>query len=239
MNATTTEDAGVCLITGVGPGTGAALARRFATGGYRIAMIARDQERLDALEKEIPNSRGFVCDVADADQFRATLTKVKSEMGAPKIAIHNAVRGTFATFLELDPKDFELNFQINAMGFLHLAQTVVPDMIDAGEGVLLMTGNTSAYRGKPRFAGFAPTKAAQRILAESIARDAGPKGVHVAFVAIDAVIDLPWTRKMFGEESDDFYCQPADIADECYRVAHQAKSAWSFESVIRPFGEVW
>ncbi len=233
------EEGGVCLITGVGPGTGAAMARRFAEGGYRVAMLARDQERLDKLEKEIPNSRGFVCDVADTDGFIATLARVKAEMGAPKIAIHNAVRGTFGTFLEIDPKDLELNFCINAMAFLHLAQTVVPDMIVASEGVLLMTGNTSAYRGKPTFAGFAPTKAAQRILAEAIARDAGPKGVHVAFVAIDAVIDLPWTRKMFGEKPDDYYCQPADIAEECFRVAHQAKSAWSFESVIRPHGEFW
>lgn len=233
------EDGGVCLITGVGPGTGAAIARRFAAGGYRVAMLARDQERLDELEKEIPNAQGFVCDVADTDKFLETLAAIRAEMGAPKIAIHNAVKGTFGTFLEIDPKDFEYNFQVNAVAFLHLAQTVVPDMIGAGEGVLLMTGNTSAYRGKPTFAGFAPTKAAQRILAESIARDAGPKGVHVAFVAIDAVIDLPWTRKMFGEKPDDFYCQPADIAEECYRVAHQAKTAWSFESVIRPFGEVW
>lgn len=233
------EEGGVCVITGVGPGTGAALARRFAAGGYQVAMLARDQARLDELQKEIPDSRGFVCDVADEDAYLKTLATVKAEMGAPKIAIHNAVKGTFGTFLEVDPEDFKYSFQVNTVGFLHLAQAVVPDMIAAGEGVLLMTGNTSAYRGKPNFAGFAPTKAAQRILAESIARDAGPKGVHVAFVAIDAVIDLPWTRKAFGERPDDFYCQPTDIADECYRVAHQAKSAWSFESVIRPHGEVW
>ncbi len=177
--------------------------------------------------------------MADEKAFLATLAEVKSEMGAPKIAIHNAVKGVFGTFLEIDPEDFKYNFQVNTVGFLHLAQAVIPDMTDQGEGVLLMTGNTSAYRGKPTFAGFAPTKGSQRILAESIARTVGPQGVHVAFIAIDAVIDLPWTREMFGEESDDFYCQPADIADECYRVAHQAKSAWSFESVIRPFGEVW
>ena len=233
------EEGGVCLITGVGPGTGAALARRFAAGGYQVAMLARDQARLDELQKEIPDSRGFVCDVADEDAFLSTLATVKAEMGAPKIAIHNAVKGTFGTFLEIDPEDLKYSFQVNTVGFLHLAQAVLPDMIGTGEGVLLMTGNTSAYRGKPNFAGFAPTKAAQRILAESIARDAGPKGVHGAFVAIDAVIDLPWTRKMFGKKPDDFYCQPNDIADECYRVAHQAKTAWSFESVIRPHGEVW
>lgn len=233
------KEGGVCLITGVGPGTGAAMARRFAAGGYRVAMLARNADRLKELESDIQGARAFECDVADTAQFLSTLAAVKSEMGAPKIAVHNAVKGTFGTFLEIDPADLEYNFQVNTMAFLHLARAVVPDMVDAGEGTLLMTGNTSAYRGKPNFAGFAPTKAAQRILAESIARTVGPQGIHVAFVAIDAVIDLPWTRKRFGETSDDFYCQPADIADECFRVAHQAKSAWSFESVIRPFGETW
>ena len=86
---------------------------------------------------------------------------------------------------------------------------------------------------------FAPTKAAQRILLESIAREAGPKGVHVAYVAIDAVIDLAWTREAFPNKPDDFFCQPADIANEVMRIAEQPRSAWSFESVIRPYGEVW
>ena len=94
-------------------------------------------------------------------------------------------------------------------------------------------------RDRPRFAGFAPTKAAQRILLESIAREAGPKGVHAAYVAIDAVIDLPWTREAFKDAKDDFFCKPDDIADECFRIAHQPKSAWSSESVIRPFCETW
>ena len=94
-------------------------------------------------------------------------------------------------------------------------------------------------RGVAAFAGFAPTKAAQRVLAESMARELGPKGVHVAYVAIDAVIDLEWTRKRMPDKPDDFFCKPVDIAEECYRIAHQPKSAWSFTSIIRPFGENW
>ena len=125
------------------------------------------------------------------------------------------------------------------MALLHLARLVVDDMLAAGSGTILSTGNTSAYRGKANFAGFAPSKAAQRILIESIARSHGPKGIHAAFVAIDAVIDVPWTRKMQPDAPDEFFCQPADIADECFHVAHQARSAWSNEVVIRPFGETW
>ena len=125
------------------------------------------------------------------------------------------------------------------MAFLHLARWAAPRMEAAGEGALIVTGNTSAVRGKARFAGFAPTKAAQRILAESIAREMGPKGVHVAFMMIDAVIDLAWTRERNPDKTDDYFIRPADIADEVWHLAHQPRSAWSFVSEIRPFGETW
>jgi short-subunit dehydrogenase len=112
-------------------------------------------------------------------------------------------------------------------------------MVAAGEGAIIVTGNTSALRGKPRFAGFAPTKAAQRILTEAIGRDLGPKGVHVAYLVIDAVIDLEWTRKMFAEAPDDFFISPAAIAEEVWHVAHQERCAWSFNVEVRPFREPW
>jgi NAD(P)-dependent dehydrogenase (short-subunit alcohol dehydrogenase family) len=91
----------------------------------------------------------------------------------------------------------------------------------------------SALRGKASFAGFAPTKAAQRVLAESIARELGPKGIHVAYIIIDAVIDLEWTRKMRPDVPDDFFIQPRDIAAELWHVAHQPRSAWSFNVELR------
>jgi NAD(P)-dependent dehydrogenase (short-subunit alcohol dehydrogenase family) len=103
----------------------------------------------------------------------------------------------------------------------------------------VVTGNTSALRGKANFAGFAPTKAAQRILAESMARTLGPQGVHVAYLVIDAVIDLAWTRQMFGDRPDDFFIQPSAIAEEVWHVAQQPRSAWSFLVEVRPFGENW
>ena len=176
-----------CLITGVGPGTGTALARRFAAGGYRVAMLARDEERLKSLA---------------ADVLRR-------------------------------------NFEVDTMALLELARLAAPAMIEAGDGVILASGNTSAHRGKANFAGFAPGKAAQRILAQSMARSLGPRGVHVAYVTIDAVIDLPWTRQMAPEAPDEYFIQPRNIAAECWHVAHQARTAWSFDVEIRPFGETW
>lgn len=229
----------ICLITGVGPGTGAALSRRFARGGYRVAMLARDRERLTRLEAEVTGSRGYVCDVTGEAAINDTVAQVKDDLGSPEVVIHNAVGGAFGDFLEIEPDTLAYNFQVNTMGLLYLARAVAPDMIAAGKGVIIASGNTSALRGKPRFAGFAPTKAAQRILAESMARTLGPKGIHVAYIVIDAVIDLEWTRKMLSDKPDDFFIQPDAIADTAFHVAHQDRSGWSFNVELRPFGEVW
>jgi NAD(P)-dependent dehydrogenase (short-subunit alcohol dehydrogenase family) len=228
----------VCLITGVGPGTGAALARRFSQG-YRVAMIARDAGRLAALESEIDEARSFPCDVADEGALGATVEKVAAEMGAPRVVIHNAVGGAFGDFLSIEPAVLERNFRVNTLALLHLARRTAPAMIEAGRGAILCTGNTSTYRGKAHFAGFAPTKAAQRILAESMASSLGPKGVHVAYLAIDAVIDVPWTRARMPEKPDSFFCKPDDVAGECWHLVHQPRSAWTFDVTIRPDAESW
>jgi NAD(P)-dependent dehydrogenase (short-subunit alcohol dehydrogenase family) len=229
----------VCLITGVGPGTGSALVERFVAGGYAVAMLARTAERLDALSGAHPDAHAYPCDVADSAALAATIDRIRDEIGAPHTVIHNAVGGAFGHFLDVDPAVLERNFRINTLALLHLAQMTAPAMVEAGEGVILATGNTSAYRGKANFAGFAPSKAAQRILLESIARHAGPLGVHVAYVAIDAVIDVPWTRARMPERPDEFFCKPDDIAEVCFVTAHQPRSAWSFDVTVRPFGEPW
>ncbi len=228
----------VCLVTGVGPGTGRAIAERFSDG-YQVAMLARNEERLAAIVEATPNTSAYPCDVTDFDHLRETVAKVTSELGAPSVVVHNAVGGAFGDFLSIDPEVLNNNFQVNTMALLHLAQAVAPAMIERGEGAIVCTANTSAYRGKANFSGFAPTKAAQRILAESMARHLGPLGVHVGFIAIDAVIDLAWTRKRFPDQPDEFFCKPADIAAEVWHLAHQPKSAWTFDSMIRPFGENW
>jgi NAD(P)-dependent dehydrogenase (short-subunit alcohol dehydrogenase family) len=233
------NEAPLAILTGIGPGTGRALSLRFAAAGYRVAMLSRNAERLSDYAAETPASVAFPCDVSDTPALKDTLARIRSELGIPKVVIHNAVGGAFGSILEIDPVVLERNFQINTMALLHMAQALIPDMIGNGGGAFIATGNTSAYRGKARFAAFAPSKAAQRILLESIARQTGPQGIHAAYVAIDAVIDVRWTRQMMPDKPDDFFCQPSDIADEVYRIAHQPRSAWSFDSIIRPFGEAW
>lgn len=225
----------LALVTGVGPDTGAAVARRFAEGGYRVAMLARNAERLAALEKEIPDSIAIPCDVSDARALESAIAAV----GRPKVVVHNAVGGAFGTFMEVGADTLERNFAINTMALFHLARLTTPAMVEAGEGALIVTGNTSAQRGRAGFAGFAPTKAAQRILAESLARDLGPKGVHVAYLVIDAVIDVPWQRERLPAAADDFFISPASIAGEVFHLAHQPRDAWSFLAEVRPFHETW
>jgi NADP-dependent 3-hydroxy acid dehydrogenase YdfG len=232
-------EAPVTVVSGVGPGTGAAIVRRFTAGGHRVAMLARDRERLSALGAEIEGAHAYPCDVTDEAQIAATVAAIEADLGAPSVLIHNAVGGAFGSFLDVDPKVLEHNFRVNVMGLLYLARALAPDMVARGAGAIIATGNTSALRGKASFAGFAPTKAAQRILAESMARDLGPKGVHVAYVVIDAVIDLAWTRQMYASATDSFFIKPAAIADEIWHVAHQDRSAWSFNVEVRPFGESW
>lgn len=229
----------VCVVTGVGPATGSALVKRFAAGGYRIAMLARDAERLSDLEKSVPDAHAFPCDVSDQGKVDAAITAIEQKLGAPDVLVHNAVGGAFGSFMEIEPQVLNRNFQVNAMGLLYLARRMVPAMVAKGKGAIVVTGNTSALRGRANFAGFAPTKAAQRILSEAMARDLGPKGVHVAYIIIDAVIDTPMQRGRFKDRPDDFFIKPSAIADECFHVAHQDRSAWSFLVEIRPFHEPW
>ena len=228
------------LITGVGEGTGAALVRRFSRGGYKVAMLARNQERLKLLEDEISDSKAYLCDVGNIDTLLNTVEAVRKDMGDPNVLIHNAVAATFDSFLEADPKDLEKNFRVNTTSLLYLARELVHAMVEAGQGAIMVTGNTAALRGIPITAVFAPTKAAQRILSESLARELGPKGVHVAYITIDAAIDTPWTREPFHpDKSDEFFSKPHAIADEVFHVAHQDRSAWSFDVIIRPYAEKW
>ncbi len=229
----------VALIAGVGRGTGGAVSRRFAEGGYRVALLARSESRLREFESEIPGSLAIPCDLTDPAALDDAIARCRAELGEPEVVVHNAARGVWGGFLDIDPAELEENFRVNTMSLLYLARGVAPAMVERGHGAIIVTGNTSAWRGKADFSGFAPTKAAQRILAEAIARELGPKGVHVAYLVIDAIIDLKWTRRRFPELPDERFAKPEAIAETVFHVAHQDRSAWSFNVELRPFAEPW
>ena len=229
----------IALITGVGPGTGSSIARRFSDGGYKVAMIARDKERLKSLEDELEGSKGYSCELRNQEYLNSTIDNIIKDFGYPDVFIHNAVRGTRGNFLEFTSEELQSNFDINVLALHRIAQKVAPEMIKKAKGAIIVTGNTSAHRGKANFGGTASTKAAQKILTESFARYLNPKGIHVAYITIDAAIDLEWTRKAWPDKPDDFFIQPDDIASEVWHIAHQSKSAWTFDHWLRPFGENW
>ena len=229
----------IALITGVGPGTGSSIARRFSDGGYKVAMIARDKERLKSLEDELEDSKGYSCELRNQEYLNSTIDNIIKDFGYPDVFIHNAVRGTRGNFLEFTSEELQSNFDINVIALHRIAQKVAPEMIKKSKGAIIVTGNTSAHRGKANFGGTASTKAAQKILTESFARYLNPKGIHVAYITIDAAIDLEWTRKAWPDKPDDFFIQPDDIASEVWHIAHQSKSAWTFDHWLRPFGENW
>ena len=229
----------VALVTGVGPGTGSSIARRFSDGGYKVAMIARDKERLKSLEDKLEDSKGYSCELRNQEYLNSTIDNIIKDFGYPDVFIHNAVRGTRGNFLEFTSEELQSNFNINVLALHRIAQKVAPEMIKKNKGAIIVTGNTSAHRGKANFGGTASTKAAQKILTESFARFLNPKGIHVAYITIDAAIDLEWTRKAWPDKPDDFFIQPDDIASEVWHIAHQSKSAWTFDHWLRPFGESW
>lgn len=242
----------LCIVTGVGDATGASVVRKFASNGYRVAMIARNRERLSTLEKTIDGAHAFPCDISDLEAFEETLQGVRARLGAPDVLIHNAVSHTFGRLLETDPAELEQNFRVNTTALLYFVRFFVEDMIERGSGTIIATGNTASLRGVANYVLFAPTKAAQRVLCQSLARDLGPQGIHVGYVTVDAAIDVTW----LGETDDvrpawltppsdwpysreDYFADPDGIADEIFHMTHQGKTVWAFETTIRPFAEPW
>jgi NADP-dependent 3-hydroxy acid dehydrogenase YdfG len=223
----------------VGPGTGAALARRFAAADHAVALLARTTQTSETLVRELSGARAYACDATDAASVASTIAAIERDQGPIAVVAYNAGSGTWGTVETIAPAALEAAFRINTLGLLHVTQAVVPGMIARGGGAIVVTGATASRRGSARAAGFAPAKAAQRSLAESMARQLWPKGIHVSLVIVDGVIDLARTRAAMPDKPDSFFVKPDDLAATAYHLATQPRSAWSFEVEARPFGETW
>ncbi len=229
----------LCVVVGVGPGNGAALARAFSEAGMAVALLARRTEFSSQLANQLPDARAYACDVADPASVAAAFKAIRADMGDPATLVFNAGSGVWGDVESIGLDDFEASWRVNALGALAVSQQVIPAMKAAGAGSIIFIGATASRRGTPRTAAFAPAKAAQRSLAESMARSLGPQGIHVALIVIDAVVDLPRTRQAMPDKPDDFFIKPADMAASAVWLAQQPRSAWSFEIEVRPFGETW
>ena len=229
----------VCAVVGVGPGNGAAFARKFSAEGYRVALLARNEAYLAELAGKIENSKAYGHDVTDIDRTAEVFSRIKGELGPVEVLVYNAGAGHFKNVEEATVEDFETDWRVNALGCFVAAQQVIPDMRAAKGGNIVVIGATASLRGTARFAPFASSKAAQRNLAQSMARHLGPEGIHVSYVIIDGVIDLQRTRQRMPDMADDFFLNPTDIASSVFFLTTQPRSAWTFELDVRPFGEKW
>ena len=229
----------VCAIVGVGEGNGAALARAFARAENATALLARRTEFTSELARELPGARAYACDVSDASSVARAFAAIRTEMGNPATLVYNAGSGVWGDVESVSLDAFEAAWRVNAYGALAASREVIPAMKAAASGAIIFIGATASRRGGPKTAAFAPAKAAQRSLAESMARSLWPQGIHVALIVIDAVVDLPSTRQTMPDKPDSFFIKPDDMAAAAVWLAQQPRSAWTFEVEVRPFGENW
>ena len=225
----------VCAIVGIGPKNGAAFARRFHAAGYRLALLSRSREFSEQLCQDLSEARAYACDASDPASIVETFGQVETDLGAVDALIYNAGSGSWQTVEEISPQEFERGWRINALGALVACQQVIPAMKQKGRGNIVIVGATASLRGRPKTTGFAAAKAAQRSLAQSMAKHLGPMGIHVSLLIIDGQIDLPKSAEAEqGQRLD-----PTDIASLAHYLTTQSKSAWSFEVDIRPSQESW
>jgi len=223
---------GSVLVAGVGPGLGIALAKRFARDGYRVAMLARSRERLAALAAQAPDRLvPMPCDVTDPAQVSAAFEETEQRLGSLVCAIFNAGAYRRGSILDIEPEDFEHCWRVGAFAGFLIGQGAAQRMVARGSGTILFTGATASLRGGANFANLASPKFALRALAQSMARELGPRGIHVAHVIIDGQIG--------GGDDDsarapDSKLAPDAIADAYFNLHRQHRSAWSQELDLRP-----
>jgi NADP-dependent 3-hydroxy acid dehydrogenase YdfG len=229
----------VCVILGVGPGNGEAFVRRFSSEGFKVAMLARSEDYLKQLEKSVTGAHAFVCDLMAPDQITAVLAAIESKLGPVSVMMYNAGGGVFKNVEEASLDEFEANWRLNVQGLVAATKAALPQLRQHDTASIIITSASAATRGRANTAPFASAKAAQRSLAQSLARQLGPEKIHVANVVIDGVVDLPRTREWLADKPDDFFVKPTAVADAVWNLCQQDPSAWTFELDVRPFGETW
>ncbi|MGH8273877.1 MAG: SDR family NAD(P)-dependent oxidoreductase [Gammaproteobacteria bacterium] len=231
----------VTALVGVGPGLGAALAARFAAEGHALALLSRSAQSRDPVLKQIEGGGGtahcFECDAGDPVSVETAFDGVRGTLGDPDVLIYNA--GSYAPggILEMDPERFEAAWRANCYGGFLAAREVLPAMLEAGAGTILYTGATAALRGGKGFAGLAVGKFGLRALTQSMAREFGPRGIHVAHVVIDGQIGTPSAHERQPERAEETFLAPVDIAENYWQLYRQPPSAWTQEMDLRPHVE--
>jgi NAD(P)-dependent dehydrogenase (short-subunit alcohol dehydrogenase family) len=222
------------LIVGAGHGLSAALARAFAQAGMSVALAARSPEKLDRLAREV-DARVFACDAAQHAAVERLFADLDATRGAPEVVVYNASYRTRGAFPELDPQEVERALAVTAYGAFLVAQQAVRRMLPRGGGAILFTGASASVKGYAQSAPFAMGKFALRGLAQSMARELSPRGIHVAHFVIDGAIRSE--RRPEAPDKPDGTLDPAAIAATYLHVLQQPRSAWTSEVELRPWTE--
>ena len=229
----------VCVVVGVGGGNGESFSRKFAAEGYQVAMLARNIDYLQKLSQEIPDSKAYQYDVTEIGKAQGVFSKIESEMGKISVLVYNAGAGAFANIEDASVEDFQRAWEVNSRGLFAVAKQVIPQMRKIDGGNIVIIGATASVKGGANFTPFASAKAAQRSLAQSMARYLDPQKIHVSYIIVDGVIDSERTRQWMPDKPEDYFMKSDEIADSVFFITQQKPSAWTFELDLRPFGEKW
>ncbi len=230
---------GVALIVGTGPGLGSALARRFAQAGMTVAVAARDAEKLDGLVMELGalcgSGRAYGCDATQDRSVKSMLSRVVEEMGIPDLVVYNVEHFIPGSILEIETPAFEACWRAMALGGFIVGREVARLMVPRGSGTIIYTGATGALRGRAEYINMAVGKFGVRALAQSMARDLGPRGIHVAHVILDGGILSQRSGDAARERLSSMF--PEHIAETYYQLHLQHRSTWTQEMDLRPWVE--
>jgi NAD(P)-dependent dehydrogenase (short-subunit alcohol dehydrogenase family) len=207
----------VAAVLGAGPGLAAAVARRFAREGFAVALMARKEESVAGVREEIEGNGGAAlyasADATDPASVEVAFGQVRDKIGDPEVFVYNAGAFQMGGVLEVDSRRFDECFKANCAGAFYAAQQVLPAMIESGRGTILFTGATASLRGSARFSALAVGKFGLRALAQSMAREFGLQGIHVAHVIIDGQINTPSMREMSPDREHHTMLSPDAIAE--------------------------
>jgi len=235
----------VCLVIGAGDATGGAIARRFAQGGYTACVTRRSADKLQPLLEQIRAAggvaHGFGSDARKEDEVTALFDDIETRIGPVEVLVFNIGANAPSSILDETARKYFKIWEMACFGGFLTARAAAQRMVQRGRGTILFTGATASLRGGANFAAFAGAKHALRALAQSMARELGPRGIHVAHVVVDGAIDTAFIRDNFPEryalKDRDGILNPDHIADSYWMLHQQPRDAWTHELDLRPWME--
>ena len=247
MESTSDNQGKVVLVVGAGDAIGSAIATRFAQEGYTVCMARRNGDRLAPLVEELSQqgltAHAFTCDARKEDELIGLFEYIESSIGALEVVVFNIGANVPMKIVDTDSRKFFKIWEMACFSGFLTGREAAKRMLTRGRGTIIFTGATASLRGAAGFGAFASAKAGLRAMAQSLAKEMGPKNIHVAHVVIDAPVDTAWIMENVPEASqlkaNDGLVVPSHLADNYLMLHKQPRDAWTFELDIRPWSESW